>query len=119
MSQHIPDILPDCRSRHGHSINRGVVGTWVPVYCANCGADGGMVPGEGMTFLFYLCNKCAETYGQIAGTMVMPDEVFYERLKQEQLEQYGRYLTLEEWGKISEDPSNHMWKLLKEGPKTE
>ena len=114
MSQH---ILPDCRSRQGHSINRGAAGTWVPVYCANCGCDGGMVPAEGMTFLFYLCNSCAETYGQIAGTMVMPDEVFYDKLAQEQLQRYGRYLTMEEWNQIAEDYSHPMWTLLREQPK--
>ena len=111
------NILPDCRAKHLVTINKGVIGNWQPVFCANCGADGGMVPQENMTFLFYLCNGCAITYGNIAGTMLMPDEIFYERLKQEQLERYGRYLTLEEWAWISEDSAHPMWTLLKEQPK--
>lgn len=110
------DTLPDCRARNAIAVNRGVAGLWEPVFCANCGAPGGQVPMENMTFLFYLCNICAETYGHIAGTMIMPDEVFFEALKQEQLARYGRYLTLEEWGKVSEDTAHPLWTLLKEQP---
>ena len=111
------DLLPDSRLRAaGSGINRGVAGTWMPVFCANCGADGGMCPAEGMTFLFYLCNSCAETHGHIAGTMIMPDEVFFERLAQEQLARYGRYLTPQEWAQIGEDPSHPLWMLIRERP---
>jgi hypothetical protein len=106
------ELLPDCRAQHPSSIFRGTAGIWVPVFCANCGAEGGLVPSEGMTFLFYLCNTCAETYGQLAGTMLMPDELYYERLAQEQLARYGRYLTPREWGQISEDPAHPMWTVI-------
>ena len=105
-------LLPDCRAITPRAVRRSIVGSWDPVFCANCGADGGYVPQENITFLFYLCNACAETYGQIAGTMMMPDEVFFERLAQEQLEKYGKYLTIEEWGRISEDVSHPFHKLL-------
>jgi hypothetical protein len=53
-----------------------------------------------MTFCFYLCQPCAETYGQIAGMMLMPDEVFFEHVKQEQLARHGRYLTPDEWARL-------------------
>ena len=110
------DLLPDCRTRQVPAgIPRGVLGTWLPVYCANCGADGGMVPEEHCTFLFYLCNACAETHGQIAGTLMMPDEVFYQRLLDAQLERYGRPLTPSEWGPIEADPSHPLHTLLREG----
>ena len=112
----MPDILPDCRSQHKQIISCGIAGLWEPVFCANCGADGGMVP-IGTTFLFYLCNICAETYGQIAGTMQMPDEVFFANLAEEQLLRYGYYLTYEEWGKVGEDLSHPLWTLLREQPK--
>ena len=113
------EILPDCRLRRAQpSRNCGVLGTWVPVFCANCGADGGLVPEENMSFLFYLCNTCAETHGQIAGTMVMPDEVFWAKVAEEQLQRYGHYLTPEEWGQVAEDPSHPLWTVLKEGPLT-
>lgn len=111
------DLLPDCRARQPKGvISRGIAGYWVPVFCANCGADGGAVPEENMTFLFYLCDACAKTHGQIAGTMMMPDEVFYEKLKQEQLERYGGYLSPEEWAKISENPTHPLWTLFKDAP---
>lgn len=109
------NILPDSRLVTPKSgINRGAHGTWASVFCANCGADGGHCPEENMTFLFYLCNKCAETYGEIAGTMYMPDEVFFQRLAIEQLELYGHYLTPSEWAVVSETPSHPLWKLIKE-----
>ena len=110
------NILPDCRLKTAPAINRGILGTWEPVFCANCGADGGMCPAENMTFLFYLCNKCAEAHGHIAGTMLMPDEVFYQKLADEQIDKYNRYLTVDEWNKIAEDQSHPLWVLLKEQP---
>ena len=109
-----PDLLPDCRARASKTISRGMAGLWTPIFCANCGTAGGAVPTENVTFLFYLCDPCAETYGRIAGTMLMPDEVFFEKLRQEQLERYGRYLGLEELAKVSETPSHPLWTLLKE-----
>jgi hypothetical protein len=66
--------------------------------------------------LFYLCNACAETYGQIAGTMQMPDEVYFARLAEEQLERYGRYLTPAEWTVVGEDSTHPLWTLLRESP---
>jgi hypothetical protein len=105
------DLLPDCRAQAVPAgVNRGVLGTWLPVFCANCGADGGLVPEENMTFIFYLCNSCAETHGQIAGTMLMPDEVFFARVAEAQLEECGRYLTPEEWERL--DTSHPLVKLL-------
>lgn len=107
------DILPDCRSRQVKTSNFGVLGNWVPVYCANCGASGGNVPEENMTFIFYLCNTCAETYGHIANTMMMPDEVFWSKLANEQLETYGRYLDEQEF--IAEvEKGSPLTSLLKE-----
>jgi hypothetical protein len=89
--------------------------SWVPVFCANCGADGGSCPEENMTFMFYLCNKCAQTHGQIAGTMMMPDEVFFEKLKQEQMASYGRYLTQEELSAIVAADASPLATLLTQG----
>jgi hypothetical protein len=99
------DILPDSRAK----TPRGLVmfspmGTLVPVFCVNCGAAGGHCPEENMTFICYLCAKCAETHGAIAGTLMMPDQVFWERVKQEQIEKYGRVLTAEETARSLEDP---------------
>ena len=89
--------------------------SWIPVFCANCGADGGLCPEENMTFMFYLCNTCAETHGQIAGAMLMPDEVFFEKIRQEQLETYGRYLTQAELTRVADADDTPLAKLLKSG----
>jgi hypothetical protein len=107
------EILPDCRAKEakGRVFVCGV--SWIPVFCANCGADGGLCPEENMTFMFYLCNKCAETHGQIAGTMLMPDEVFFEKLRQEQIETYGRYLTQDELARIADADDTPLARLLK------
>jgi hypothetical protein len=109
------NLLPDCRAK----VPTGTVfrpdGAWVPIYCANCGTEGGLCPAENMTFFFYLCNACAETHGQIAGTMLMPDEVFFETVRQEQLEKYGRYLTQQELAVVVETDQSPLATLLKSG----
>ena len=111
------DLLPDSRLKTIHT-PKGMIfgpgGTWVPVFCANCGADGGLCP-ETSTFLFYLCNKCAETYGDIPGTMMMPDEVFFQKLKDEQMASYGRYLSHEELLAVVEADASPLATLLKSG----
>lgn len=105
------DLLPDCRrQRVPAGVNRGVLGTWLPVFCANCGTDGGLVPEGATTFCFYLCNACAATYGQIANTYMMPDEVFFQQVAEAQLETVGRYLTPQEWERL--DASHSLIKLI-------
>jgi hypothetical protein len=110
-----PNILPDSRLREtkGRVSVRGT--TFVPIFCANCGADGGGVPEEHMTFAFYLCDPCAEKWGPIAGTYVEPDAVFFEKVKQAQLEKYGRLLTQEELAKL--DGTGPLAVLAREAPK--
>jgi hypothetical protein len=67
------DLLPHCRARRVPAGgNRGMLGPWLSVFCANCGADGGMVPEENKTFVFSLCNTCAESYGELAHVLWMP-----------------------------------------------
>lgn len=106
-------ILPDSRARETKGRIFTPMGTWIPIFCANCGADGGSCPEENMNFMFYLCNECFKKYGQIAGTMVMPDEVFFERMRQQQLESYGRYLTEQEVAAVVEADASPLAKLIK------
>ncbi len=113
----MPDILPDCRLQDRRHFTMTALGISVPIFCANCGAPGGEVPEENMTFAFYLCTKCAETHGHIAGMMMMPDEVFFEQIKQEQLEAHGRFLTETELVTILEADASPLATLLKERPK--
>jgi hypothetical protein len=73
-----------------------------------------MVPTENMTFAFWLCRKCEATCGVIAGTMSMPDEVFWARLAEEQLASYGRFLTEQELMQVVEADASPLSTLMKE-----
>jgi hypothetical protein len=113
-----PNILPDSRARNPKGlIFNSPMGTLVPVFCANCGAHGGHCPEQNMTFLFYQCSECHTKYGQITGTMVMPDEVFFEKMAQEQLAAHGRYLTELELAKVVAEDSSPLATLIKEAPR--
>ncbi len=111
------DVLPDCR-QHNHtprnSVN-GPGGLWIPFYCANCGDEGGRCPEASMTFMFYLCNKCFQTYGEVAGVMMVPDQAFYDRVVNEQKEKHGRLLSPIELQQVVAEDSSALAKLLKEG----
>lgn len=73
---------------------------WIPIFCANCGKDGGMVLETDWervkNFAFNLCDPCAEKWSPLANTLVEPDAVFWRKVQQAQLEKYGRELTSEE-----------------------
>ena len=84
----MPEILPDCRTREptGAVSGRGDWSSWIPIFCANCGREGGKVPEVNMSFAFWLCESCYEAHGAIAATMVIPDEIFWQVLQDEQQE---------------------------------
>lgn len=112
------EILPDSRLKTIHTpkgMVQGPGGMWVPVFCANCGVSGGLCPEENMTFMFYLCNDCVWKYGEIAGVMMVPDEVFWEKVKQEQLDKYGRLLSDAELRQVLEAGASPLATLLKSG----
>lgn len=107
------DVLPDSRPR----VVRGAVNRagafWVPIYCASCGTDGGTCPEENITFAFYLCPNCYETYGALTGTMVTPDEVFWRELHTAQIEKYGRVLQPGELAAELENPDSLLSRMAK------
>jgi hypothetical protein len=83
-----------------------------PVFCANCGKLHGYVPSENTTFACWLCNECAEKYGTSLAGYLMPDEVYWERVRQETSGlTFSRVQALAEsaWGSLS--------KLIREQPK--
>lgn len=114
----MPDILPDCRLQNTKDSRRIVtqlgVLNWVQIFCANCGADGGRVPEENMTFAFYLCTPCAEKWSPLAGTMIEPDAVFWQKVKDAQIEKYGRELTAPEVAEQLKDGDSILSKLARE-----
>jgi hypothetical protein len=89
------ELLPDSRAKRATGGIRGPRGTWIPIYCANCGDEGGLVPEENMTFAFYLCSAC-EHHGIQAHFYAEPDTVFWHRVRQEQIDKHARLLSPEE-----------------------
>jgi hypothetical protein len=102
MSNH---ILPDGRL-HNRKFG-AVIGDWElpdgttvriemsPVYC-QCGKLYGYTPTDNCSFSFWLCNKCYEKYGAIAGTYAVPDDEFNLKLQEEMVARFGREVTAEE-----------------------
>lgn len=107
-------ILPDSRPRVQKRVVRLGGLNWVPIYCANCGGDGGFVPEENCNFSFYLCDPCAEKWQPLTGTYCEPDTKFWARVKAEQLERYGRELEPYELVEALKDESHPLTKLCKE-----
>lgn len=87
---------------------------WIKIYCANCGCDGGMVPEETKKFAFYLCDPCGAKWEPLANTMLVPDEVFWEKVKTEQLERYGRELQPFEVVEALKDDNHILSKLARD-----
>lgn len=122
MSEFAPGgIAPDSRlttiATPKHA-TQGAMGWMVPFYCASCGKYCGECPAENMTFLFYLCTPCERRYGEIAGTLSVPDQVWWRAIKAESLETFGRELTREELEVIVAADSSPLATLIKEGPPT-
>ena len=92
---------------------------WVPIYCANCGADGGWIPEAAKDEdCFYLCiaNGCFDKWTPIQGTFVVSDEVYWQHCKNVMLEEYGRELTGNEVIEALKDPTHILSKLAKDRP---
>jgi hypothetical protein len=47
----------------------------------------------------------------------MPDEVFFAKVAEAQLERYGRYLMPDECARVAEDTSHPLWTVLREQPR--
>jgi hypothetical protein len=114
------DILPDSRLRDRlKGVVRGLfrgVGfiNWIPVYCANCGKPHGYVPEENCDFTCWLCTPCSEKWGEQYGLALVPDEVFWQKARAEQLEKYGRLLTPNELQTVAESGCSPLAKLLRD-----
>jgi hypothetical protein len=115
------NILPDSRLATvftAKNARPGPLGFMVPIYCGSCGVEGGQVPEENMTFAYWLCKSCFAKYGEVVNTYVMPDEVFWRKLNEEQLEAHGRLLTGPELLDIVAADSSPLATLIKEGRPT-
>lgn len=112
------DLLPDSRLTAIHttkgSVWRGNM-WWEPIFCANCGADGGLVPEVNMTFAFYLCSECEGKHGIPAGMLSVPEERFWATVNLEMLERYGRILPPEELQTIVDAGTTPLAALFRDG----
>lgn len=96
----------------------------VPCFCINCGAPGPYVPADTTSWASFLCQKCIESYGELASGWVCSEQAFCEAVAAEMLESFGRYLTelelcaLKDQGKLGrylellERDSPYKWMLL-------
>jgi hypothetical protein len=115
-------VLPDSRLKNRlKGVVRGllpILGTqinWVPVFCGNCGKPHGYVPEENCNFAFWLCTSCSEKWGDMAGAVaIMPDHIFWAKVREEQLERHGRILSPQELQVAAESPCTALGKLLRE-----
>jgi hypothetical protein len=89
---------------------------YIKIYCANCGRFSGEIPEATKDFAFWLCDPCAEKWSPIAGTYLVPDEVWFERNKQEMIAREGRELTGPEIVERMRDPNHYLNKLVKDRP---
>jgi hypothetical protein len=112
------DILPNSLTNipkidwaHSHGV------TWFYLFCASCGADGGRVmdtllPAQ---YAFYLCNSCAEKYGDPAGFSKTPDDVFRQKVTDAMIERYGHVLNESELMQELDKKHSVISKLEREG----
>lgn len=112
------DILPNSLPRQKKvDVNLSCKGmNWLYLFCASCGADGGRVLETDVPeqFAFYLCNPCAVKYGPLANTYMEPDSVFWQKVKEAQLEREKRQLQAHEIVEALKDDNHYLSKLAKD-----
>ena len=115
MTLGLPSMYADALPTSIAKVVRGTVmrggEPWIPIFCANCGADGGYVPEAAADFAFYLCDPCAEKWSPLVDTMLVPDEIFWKKLHEAQREKYGRLLAINELLEQLANPDSMITKL--------
>lgn len=106
------EVLPDSRTKEAKDLVWGMFGAMQWIYCVYCGTKGGLVPVENITTVSWICNACFPIHGQDTLLMVTSDEVFYEKVKQEQLEKFGRFLTEPELVSVVEADASPLATLI-------
>lgn len=111
------DLLPSSvpREIRGRVAHKGAM--WIPLFCMNCGVAGPHVPEQAVqdkAYHGYLCEPCGEKWSPLFDTMLVPDEVFWARVKQEQLEREGRELQPYEVVEALKDGNHYLSKLARD-----
>lgn len=113
------DILPNCIAQRSEKVVVWANGQkWLPLFCANCGKDGGPVLesdwDRAKNFAFYLCEPCAEKWSPLVDYAMSPDEAFWTKVHDAQMEAFGRDLTAEEIVEALKDDNHVLTKLCKD-----
>lgn len=111
------DVVPDSRlkDRSKGAVWSAELQEWMqPVACINCGASGGFVTEKTRHF-FYVCPRCDEKHGPIAGMSAIPDAEFFAALHEASMEEHGRDLTGPELYAVAERNATPLARLINEG----
>ena len=114
-----PAILADSRVRYG-AVKRYENGVAiVDYYCCSCGAVQGEAPEAAIQkSLFVLCGSategCMAKYGHQAFLSALPDEVYFAKFAEAQLEEVGHYVGPAELDRILDDVNHPLAKLARE-----
>jgi hypothetical protein len=113
-------ILPSSATRTivtpKKSVDCGIIGYWAPCYCASCGKEGPLTPEGALQEhdAYWVCPRCFKQYGESTVMAVMPDEVFYQKCVDHQMNKYGRLLTPLEMHEKLQDPDSQESLLARE-----
>lgn len=89
-----------------------------PIFCFNCGAPAGYVPEGVMSFVSYMCMKCAEEHGELAAHWQTKDEDFWAKVGEEMESRFGHVLDQFELAAVTEQGQlgSALEKLERESP---
>lgn len=74
--QELEKGLPDSRLSGAARGRKSVVYAhmlWERVFCANCGANGGLITAEWSPHVFYVCEECVAVAGEPPGMAEAPE----------------------------------------------
>ena len=108
--------MPDCRAKVARDRVYRNGQTWVHMYCEHCGVSCGYIPERTDCFSWSQCDDCAEKFGPL-DDRVDPNHVWFERVKHEQIDLYGRELSLYEIVMQLDNPTSKLSLLAKDRPK--
>lgn len=113
------DILPNCIAQRSEKTIVWPNGQkLLPLFCANCGKEGGLVFeidwDRVKNFAFYLCDPCGEKWSHLADVALSPDEVFWKTIHEIQLDEFGRDLTDAELVEALKDDNHILTKVCKD-----
>jgi len=114
MQGSVPYVLPDCRTKQSKTFRGPDNQEYEQAYCANCHKAGPIVLAENCNWMFWLCNVCETKWAPVAGTYAQPDEEFFKRVAEAQLEKKARSMTAMELLKELEDPNSTFSKIARD-----